>query len=375
MPQIHWHASAFFGIYIISVQRSHSAKPYLAMVFGIMRHIFVFAIAALAASSVYAQVITPAPPSPSPAPIVFQSGVGTGSPGTVQNGPVAMAPPLRPSISCTALPEARTRTVARFYPATPATRTLAKSLYDKALESYLANHCRFGASTASGPGIIIIVDYAKHSGQPRLYRVDLSNGNGLDTPILVAHGVGSDPDDDGFADRFSNTPDSLASSLGAARGAEIYSGQNGRSLRLDGLEPSNNMMRYRDIVVHSYAPERRRYFNASHIARRGGRPGISEGCLVIEPDKRDLVLETLAFGGFLYAGYSGTLRDFTPKPLPSNANISFVPGKGPAAVTAQSVPAASLPQPAARPVSGTSGGTGGSQPTAPISPSPAAQRR
>ncbi len=311
-------------------------------------------------------------PDSRPPAIVFQPGVGDGSPVLIQTG-AAQYRSIRPEIACTALTEARAKMVARFYPvavvATPASPLLAKPLFDQAFDSYLANICGYGGGSASGPGIIIIVDYAKHSGQPRLYRVNLSNGEGLDAPMLVAHGVGSDPDDDGFATRFSNTPDSLASSLGAARGAEIYSGQNGRSLRLDGLDPSNNMMRYRDIVVHSYAANRRRYFNASHIANRAGRPGISEGCLVVEPDKRDLVLETLADGGFLYAGYSGALPDLRPKTLPSNAIISFAPGTG---VSPQSSPAA-LPLPV--PALETPGGTGGIPPIAPISPASAAQQQ
>jgi L,D-transpeptidase catalytic domain len=324
-------------------------------------------------------------PSPvqTPPAIVFQSGVG-GSGGGNNGGsdglPVLLqtgAPsyrPARPQISCNAVSEARTRIVARFYPASPApppaSRILARPLFDQALDSYQVNLCGYGGGNAAGPGVIIIVDYARHSGQPRLFRVDLSTGDGLDAPMLVAHGVGSDPDDDGFATRFSNTPDSLASSLGAARGAEIYSGQNGRSLRLDGLDPSNSMMRYRDIVVHSYAPERRRYFNASHLANRGGRPGISEGCFVVEPDKRDLVLETLAYGGFLYAGYSGALPDPRPKPAPANAIITFASGTG---ASSQSAPAQTVPAPLS--VSETPGGTGGSPPIDPISPAPAAQPR
>jgi hypothetical protein len=282
-----------------------------------------------------------------------------------------------------ALPDARTRIMARYYPngttqlasltATPAIGTLSKALFDMALQSYVAHHCSYGRSTGYGPGVFIIVDFAKHSREPRLYRIDLLSGMGLDSPILVAHGIGSDRNDDGFADSFSNVPNSLASSLGAARGAEIYEGQNGRSLRLDGLEPSNYLMRYRDIVVHSYAPERRRYFNASHVANRGGRPGLSEGCFVVEPDKRDLILQTLANGGFLYAGYSGHLpQTELVRPVPANASITFAPGTGATgqSVSSQSAPLVVPATPAPLPASETAAGTAGSQSTAPISPAP-----
>jgi L,D-transpeptidase catalytic domain len=317
----------------------------------------------------------PAAPLPVPPPITFQSGTGNSASSAAITSPPRPLPPPRPSIACTALPDARSRIIARFYTITPAPKTvLVKSIFDKALESYVANHCRYGAGNASGPGVIIVIDFAKNSREPRLFRIDLSTGAGLDTPILVAHGVGSDRDDDGFADSFSNVPDSLASSLGAARGAEIYDGQNGRSLRLDGLEPSNNLMRYRDIVVHSYAPERRRYFNASLIAARG-KPGVSEGCFVVEPDKREMILQTLAYGGFLYAGYSGVLpQSAVVRPAPANATIVFASGTG--APSPRSAPvAAPQPLPALPPASGTNGGTSGSPPTAPISPAPAAQRQ
>jgi hypothetical protein len=322
-----------------------------------------------------------APPATATPPVVFQSGTGNGQSSAQPLPQASYTPPPRPQIACTALPDARTRIMARYYvqgaaqPAplssASANRILAKSLFDKSLESYLANHCSYGRSTGSGPGVFIVVDFAKNSREPRLYMIDLVAGTGLDVPMLVAHGIGSDRDDDGFADSFSNVPDSLASSLGAARGAELYDGQNGRSLRLDGLEPSNYLMRYRDIVVHSYAPERRRYFNASHIANRGGRPGVSEGCFVVEPDKRELVLQTLAYGGFIYAGYSGVLpQPAVVRPAPADAAINFAPGTG---ANPQSAPLAAPAPPAVPPASGTPAGTSGSPPIAPKSPAPAAQ--
>jgi L,D-transpeptidase catalytic domain len=335
-------------------------------------------------ASAPAPVASAAPVAPAKPPVIFQSGTGHGSPASASPVLPRPLPPPRPQIACAALPDARTQIIGRYYPqaamsaaaavttraSTTPNRTLAKSLFDKSLESYLASYCSYGG-TGSGPGVIIVVDFAKNSREPRLYRIDLNAGNGIDTPILVAHGVGSDRDDDGFAESFSNVPESYASSLGAARGAEIYDGKNGRSLRLDGLDQSNYLMRYRDIVVHSYAPERRRYFNASLIATRG-KPGVSEGCFVVEPDKREWVLQTLAYGGFLYAGYGGVLpQPAVVRPVPANATITFASGTG--ASSPRSAPAAAPATPAPAPVSGTPAGTSGSQPTAPISPTPTRQ--
>jgi L,D-transpeptidase catalytic domain len=180
---------------------------------------------------------------------------------------------------------------------------LDRTLLDTALASYEQHEC--GNGQAYAPSQIIIVDFARASSEPRLYSVDLLSGYGIDTPVHVAHGIGSDPDDNGIADRFSNASNSFASSLGAARGAELYVGANGLSLRLDGLDPSNSAMRARDIVAHSYQAERRRYFNASYLGDRAGKPGTSEGCFVVAPNLRDWLFSTLSNGGFLFAGLGG----------------------------------------------------------------------
>jgi hypothetical protein len=218
-------------------------------------------------------------------------------------------------------------------PSTPANR-LDKTLLDIALDSYNRNICRKSGNRGFGPSTIVIVDFAKPSSQPRLYAVNLANGQGLDTPVAVAHGIGSDSDDDGVAERFSNVYNSLASSLGAARGAELYHGINGLSLRLDGLDHSNSQMRMRDIVAHSYQPERRRYFNASLLQVRGGKPGTSEGCFVVAPHLRDWLFGILGNGGFLYAGLGGDRAKEMPGPVLRAAteavvgNVVFAPGTG-----------------------------------------------
>ena len=289
----------------------------------------------------------------------FRSGVGDG----VAALPVYVKPP-RAEISCETLALSGRAISYGYYGSSggaPKLRLDGK-LFATAVEKYRGYYCSY--SRSAGPAQIIVVDFAKHSREPRLYRVDLRTGDGLDTPIVVAHGIGSDPDQDGYATIFSNVYNSLSSSLGAAIGAERYVGQNGLSLRLDGLEPSNNQMRVRDIVVHSYSPERRRYFNADYIADKG-RPGSSEGCFVVEPDKREWILDTLENGGFIYSGYSGEL----PKPIIPipNANVTFASGTGTSPVAP--------PAQGSGEVSETSAGALGSPPTSPISPAPATPQR
>jgi hypothetical protein len=212
-------------------------------------------------------------------------------------------------------------------PANP--NRLDKTLLDTALASYDRHICRSAGGYGYGPAQMVVVDFAKPSSQPRLYIVDIITGVGIDTPIPVAHGIGSDPNDDGIADRFGNGYNSLMSSLGAARGAELYHGMNGLSLRLDGLDESNSQMRVRDIVAHSYSPERRRYFNASLVAARG-RPGSSEGCIVVTPEHRDWLFAVLSNGGFLFAGLGGNRAGemFPPERPRTNVTVQFVPGTG-----------------------------------------------
>jgi L,D-transpeptidase catalytic domain len=212
-------------------------------------------------------------------------------------------------------------------PASP--NRLDKTLLDSALASYDQHVCRNTGGRAYGPSQIVIVDFAKPSSQPRLYMVDVVTGRGLDNPIHVAHGIGSDPNDDGIADRFGNGQNSLMSSLGAARGSELYLGMNGLSLRLDGLDASNSQMRQRDIVAHSYAPERRRYFNSSLIAARG-KPGASEGCIVVAPEYRDWLFGILSNGGFLFTGLGGSraAEMFAPERPQTNMSVQFVSGTG-----------------------------------------------
>lgn len=298
----------------------------------------------------------PVAPSSAPTsndPVVFAPGTGNGvTPGGLAPppAPVYVAPP-RASISCADINRIET-TLAQAYRAgavqlasfesetvdhdalLPKSR-LDRELFESAFASYRQHVCQFGG--ASGPANIIIVDFAKKSNEPRLYNIDLRTGQGIDDPVLVAHGKGSDPDRDGYADVFSNVKDSLMSSLGAVRGAEIYQGRNGRSLRLDGLDQTNNQVRYRDIVVHSYRGSGRVYFNAAYQGDRLIQPGMSEGCFVVEPNRRDWLIDTLADRGFLYAGLSGERgkqimaameRANQPPTLPPGSEVVFVSGTG-----------------------------------------------
>lgn len=136
---------------------------------------------------------------------------------------------------------------------------------------------------------VSLIDFTQHSARPRLYVVNVASGE-VDT-IHVAHGAGSDPDDNGLANRFSNVPNSHKSSLGSYLISEKYYGKYGASLKTDGLDESNSLVRERSIVLH---PSR-------YVKAGKKKQGRSWGCPAIPYDWIAKVIERLRDGSFMYA--------------------------------------------------------------------------
>ncbi|WP_184085408.1 murein L,D-transpeptidase catalytic domain family protein [Sphingomonas xinjiangensis] len=140
---------------------------------------------------------------------------------------------------------------------------------------------------------IAIVDFSQASYRPRLHLVHL--GTGECESFLVAHGVGSDPGHTGLLQRFSNEPNSEASSEGAFLTADYYVGKHGDSQRLLGLDATNNNAFDRAIVVHSAW-----YSNADMIAKHG-KLGRSQGCFAVGERELAKVFERLGPGRMIYS--------------------------------------------------------------------------
>lgn len=138
-----------------------------------------------------------------------------------------------------------------------------------------------------------IVDFAQASREPRLYLVDLEGGT-VDS-LLVSHGKGSDPARSGWLQSFSNVPDSEASSRGAYITGAEYVGKHGRSRRLAGLDPDNNLAEPRAIVVHGAD------YVSEAMASAQGLVGRSQGCFAVAQDAIGDVLERLGEGRLLFA--------------------------------------------------------------------------
>jgi len=143
--------------------------------------------------------------------------------------------------------------------------------------------------------LVGIADFSLPSSVPRFYLVDTQAGR-VDQTFLVAHGRGSDPRHIGRVQRFSNEIGSNASSEGAYRTGERYVGKHGRSIRLDGLDPTNSNAETRAIVIHS-AP----YVSAA-VLQAQGKLGRSEGCFVFSDEDHEVVLERLGPDRLLLAG-------------------------------------------------------------------------
>lgn len=139
--------------------------------------------------------------------------------------------------------------------------------------------------------IISIIDYSKPSTEKRFYVIDLEKRQLL-YRSLVAHGMGSG---DNMAEIFSNESDSHKSTLGFFVTAETYTGENGYSLRLDGIEPGiNDNARNRDLVIHGA-----KYVSDEYI-RRYGRLGRSWGCPALPVDVSMSIIDKISGGTCLF---------------------------------------------------------------------------
>ena len=142
--------------------------------------------------------------------------------------------------------------------------------------------------------VIGIADFSLPSKAPRFHLLTLADGRVRSH--LVAHGRGSDPTHTGWLERFSNEPHSYATSAGAFRTQDVYLGEHGPSIRLEGLDASNSNAASRAIVVHGA------WYVSDDIAKDHGVLGRSEGCFAVAPSSIADVLASLGSGRLIYAG-------------------------------------------------------------------------
>ena len=143
---------------------------------------------------------------------------------------------------------------------------------------------------------VVVVDMSLHSGKDRYWLVDLASG--AVEPHKVAHGDGSDPDNNGTATLFGNVEGSHKTSLGFYLTGEIYNGTHPHSMRLDGLSRdgspnnlANTNARERLIVMHEAD-----YVDDSNTSQQGR----SNGCLALDPSIEVAMVDRIFGGSLIY---------------------------------------------------------------------------
>ena len=173
----------------------------------------------------------------------------------------------------------------------------AQGLSPKVLAMALdAVACARARGISGRDDILTVIDYSLPSTQPRLWVLDLAKGEVLHHE-LVAHGQGTG---ENYATRFSNNMDSHQTSLGLFLTGGTYEGNNGYSLKLQGLDKGlNDRAEERHIVIHGAW-----YVSAEH-ARRQGRLGRSHGCPALSEASARPVIDRIKGGSFVFS-YSGS---------------------------------------------------------------------
>ena len=138
-----------------------------------------------------------------------------------------------------------------------------------------------------------IADFSRPSSEPRFHVVDLASGQV--ESHRVAHGRGSDPAHSGYLERFSNDFGSYATSNGTYTTGDYYDGKYGLSMKVRGLDWSNNNAEPRAIVIHNA------WYAEDDMIPMHGMLGRSEGCFAMSRKSQYEVMRRLAGGRMIYA--------------------------------------------------------------------------
>lgn len=144
----------------------------------------------------------------------------------------------------------------------------------------------------------VLIDFKMASTEKRFFLLNMENGE-VET-LLVTHGKGSG--EGNYATNFSNVKDSLKTSLGMYIAGEIYKGSYGMSMRMYGLEKSNDQAYVRDIVMHGAD-----YASADFPSRENwktkkpyGRLGLSWGCPAVSLSNAKRLIPLISEGALIF---------------------------------------------------------------------------
>lgn len=158
--------------------------------------------------------------------------------------------------------------------------------------------------------LLTIVDFSLPSTEKRMWILNMENNKVL-YHTYVSHGQNTGGN---MATDFSNTPNSLQSSLGFYVTAETYYGRNGLSLFIDGMENEfNSKARERYVVIHGadYAKE--------ESIRKLGRLGRSYGCPAVPTEVSIEIINKIKGGSALFIYH--TNEDYLAKSTYLNQTV------------------------------------------------------
>lgn len=162
--------------------------------------------------------------------------------------------------------------------------------FDYALKGYLKLATK---NELQNSDFLTIIDMSLSSNSNRFFIINIKDKK-IIHQSRVAHGQNTGLE---YAQKFSNTINSHQTSLGFYKTAETYQGKHGLSLRLDGLEFSNNNARKRAIVIHAAD-----YVSESFI-NSNGRLGRSYGCPSLPRKDYKKIIEKIKEGSALFIYY------------------------------------------------------------------------
>ena len=143
-------------------------------------------------------------------------------------------------------------------------------------------------------GILSICDFSQSSSNQRLYVIDVRNRRML-YRTYVAHGINSGEE---FASSFSNKMESCKSSLGFYVTTNTYTGINGLSLRIEGVDKGfNDNASRRAIVIHGAS------YVSLRILHKYGVMGTTFGCPAIPDEMSSQIIPVVKHGSCFFIYY------------------------------------------------------------------------
>jgi hypothetical protein len=149
--------------------------------------------------------------------------------------------------------------------------------------------------------VLSICDFTQSSSSKRMYVIDVAHKKLLYN-TYVSHGMNSGVE---YATSFSNRADSYKSSLGFFITSKTYTGRNGLSLKVRGIEKGyNDQASKRHIVLHGS-----NYISPEYL-KDNGEMGRSLGCAAIPNSMSPKIIKTIKNGSCLFI-YHPTVKYLT----------------------------------------------------------------